>query len=133
MTISAEDRLAINEVLALYGHLLDEDRYDDLHEVFAEEFAFDGTAFGFGVMRSVEELKANWSDNDHHNRLQHHTTNVVVNEDPDGTVRAISKAIGIGIKGRSGSATYHDILAKTSEGWRLTSREASLPTPRPIT
>ena len=85
MSISVEDRLAIHELLALYGHLLDDDRWDDLHRVFAEEFTFDGTQFGFGVMRSVDELKANWAGNEHHSSLQHHTTNVVVTEDSHGT------------------------------------------------
>jgi 3-phenylpropionate/cinnamic acid dioxygenase small subunit len=132
MSISIEDRLAIHEVLALYGHLLDEDRWDDFHQVFAEEFAFDGTMFGFGVMHSVEELKANWASNEHRNSLQHHTTNVVVTEGPDGTVHAVSKAIGVGMKGRSGSATYRDVLIRTSAGWRLASRQALLPTRRQV-
>jgi hypothetical protein len=130
MSISVEDRLAIHELLALYGHLLDDDRWDDLHRVFAEEFTFDGTQFGFGVMRSVDELKANWAGNEHHSSLQHHTTNVVVTEDSHGTVHAISKAIGVGRKGRSGGATYRDVLVKTNAGWRLASRQALLPTRR---
>jgi hypothetical protein len=61
--------------------------------------------------------------------LAHHATNIVVTEDPDGTVRVLSKGIGVGNRGRVGSVTYHDVVVRTADGWRLAHRRAELRRP----
>lgn len=76
------DRLAIHELLALYGHLVDERRWDELHRVLV-----------------------------------------------DGTVRVLSKGIGVGSGGRVGSVTYRDVAVRVDGGWRLASRTVELRRP----
>ena len=61
--------------------------------------------------------------------LAHHTTNVVVLQDDDGTVRVLSKGIGVGEAGRVGSVTYRDVVVRTEAGWRFASRTAELRRP----
>jgi hypothetical protein len=58
--------------------------------------------------------------------LAHHTTNVVVTEQADGTATIFSKGIGVGRKGRVGSVTYNDIAVRTDQGWRLAKRVVTL-------
>jgi 3-phenylpropionate/cinnamic acid dioxygenase small subunit len=131
MTLSADDRLAIHELLSLYGHLIDQRRWDDLAQVFAENMVFDATSFGQTLTTSRRELIERWRTDLSMHPLAHHVTNIVITEDSDGTVRVLSKAIGVGRKGRVGSATYDDVVVRTPEGWRLSRRVATLRRPDP--
>jgi len=47
--LSLEDRMAITELIALHGHLVDDGRLDELNLVFAEDVTHDLTAFGLGI------------------------------------------------------------------------------------
>ena len=56
-------------------------------------------------------------------------SSIVMTEDPDGVVRVLSKGIGVGRRGRVGSAVYRDVVVRTSAGWRLAARRAELRRP----
>ena len=129
MAVTSEDRIAIQELLSLYGHLIDQRRWDEMAEVFTDDIVFDATSFGHGVTTSYQDLIDHWKSDDSMHPLAHHVTNVVVSEDREGTVRVMSKAIGVGRKGRVGSATYDDVVVKTPRGWRLARRVAILRRP----
>jgi hypothetical protein len=124
------DRLAIHELLGLYGHLIDERRWDELHRVFTDDVVYDATDFGMPVTRSLDELVAEWTSEAGMARhpLAHHATNVVV-EAADDEVRVRSKGLGVGAGGRVGSVTYDDVVVRTEAGWRLASRTARLRRP----
>ena len=77
---------------------------------------------GFPPAHGVDEIRAQWASENAPHPLAHHGTNIVRSEDPDGTVRIISKAIGVGYKDRVGSAPYQDVVTRTSEGWRFVHR-----------
>jgi SnoaL-like domain len=126
MTLDAADRIAIHELLGLYGHLIDERRWSELDQIFTPDAVYDATSFGQAVTNSLAALLEHWSSDMSLHPLAHHATNVVVTEDADGTVRVLSKGIGVGRKGRVGSATYRDIAIRTPDGWRLASRTAIL-------
>lgn len=126
MTIEVADRLAIHELLGLYGHLIDQRRWDELDKVFTADLVYDATDFGQRVTRSLAELQAVWTGDLSIHPLAHHATNIVVTEDADGTVRVLSKGIGVGNRGRVGSVTYHDVVVRTPDGWRLAERRAEL-------
>lgn len=125
------DRLAIHELLGLYGHLIDDRRWDDLHLVFTEDVVYDASDFGMAVTRSITELVAEWTSEAGMARhpLAHHATNIVVEVDAGGTVRVRSKGLGVGAGGRVGSAVYDDVVVRTGAGWRLASRTARLRRP----
>ena len=129
MTMDVGDRLAIHELLGLYGHLIDQRRFGELELVFTEDAVFDATDFGHPVTTSLEELRAHWSSDAAMHPLAHHATNVVVTQDEDGTVRVLSKGIGVGERGRVGSVTYYDVVRNTDQGWRLSYRRAELRRP----
>ena len=123
------DRLAIHELLGLYGHVIDERRWDDLDLVFVDDVEYDASDFGQGIIYGLPALRALWAGDESIHPLAHHATNIVVSEDPDGTVRVHSKGLGVGPKGRVGSAVYHDVVVRTDLGWRLAYRRASLRRP----
>jgi len=124
--LDIEDRLAIHELLGLYGHLIDERRWNELDQVFTADAVYDASDFGHQVTTSLADLIAHWTSDLSMHPLAHHATNIVVTEDADGTVRVHSKGIGVGRKGRVGSATYNDVAVRTPDGWRLARRTACL-------
>jgi hypothetical protein len=121
--LSLEDRLAITELIALHGHLIDDGRLDQLNRVFAEDVTHDLTAFGLGIhhgLGSVREAAEALGDA---NPVGHHVTNIVIVEvKDDDTVVTRSKGIGIRADGTAGSAVYDDILTKRDGAWRITAR-----------
>lgn len=131
MTIDSADRTAIHEMLGLYGHLIDQRRWDELDRVFTADVVYDATDFGQPITRSLADLRAVWTGDLALHPLAHHATNVVVTEDADGTVRVLSKGIGVGDRGRVGSVTYHDVVVRAPDGWRLARRRAELRRPEP--
>jgi 3-phenylpropionate/cinnamic acid dioxygenase small subunit len=125
------DRLELHELLARYGHLLDERDYDRLGEIFAAEIRYDATDFGQPVWEGLAALIAGMREHDRH-PVAHHSTNVVLGpRRPDGSVRVLSKGPGVGRRGRVGSATYDDVAVPTPDGWRLASRTVTLRRPVP--
>lgn len=123
------DRLEIHELLARYGHLLDERAFDRLGEVFTEDVRYDATDFGepvwVGLAELIEAMRAG-----RRHPVAHHATNVVLGVPrPDGSVPALSKGPGVGRNGRVGSATYSDLLVATSAGWRIAARSVTLRRP----
>ena len=85
------------------------------------------------LFESIEDLRNAptvcrelWSRPDAMHPLAHHATNIVVSTDADGTVRVLSKGLGVGPNGRVGSVVYHDVVERTQAGWRLAARSAVL-------
>jgi 3-phenylpropionate/cinnamic acid dioxygenase small subunit len=123
--MNAEDRIALHELVALYGNLIDERRWDEYDQVFTPDAIYESDRGGWRTT-SLEELVEFWKADMSRHPLAHHTTNVVVTEQPDGTATIVSKGIGVGRKGRVGSVTYRDVAVRTDQGWRLAKRVVSL-------
>jgi len=124
--LDVADRIQIHELLGLYGHLIDERRWEELDQVFTADAVYDPSSFGHPPTTSLSDLIELWTGDMTMHPLAHHATNIVVTEDDGGTVRVLSKGIGVGRKGRVGSVTYRDIAVRTEAGWRLASRTALL-------
>ncbi|MET7469992.1 nuclear transport factor 2 family protein [Micromonospora sp. NPDC005686] len=123
MTLSAEDKLAVHELIALHGHLMDAGEFDRMDELFAVDVVYDVTAFGAGELHGYEEIKQAALALGDRNPVGHHVTNVYVTEDADGTVRAVSKGIGINSDGSVGSVVYEDVVRREAAGWRIAYRK----------
>ncbi|HEY7100595.1 MAG TPA: nuclear transport factor 2 family protein [Mycobacteriales bacterium] len=122
MTVAADDRAEITELLARHGHLFDDGEFDRLDLLFTESVRYDVTAFGGGVLQGIEAIRTATLALGDRNPVAHHVTNVVLTEQPDGAVRARSKGIGIYADGTAGSVTYEDIVVRTIKGWRIDAR-----------
>jgi SnoaL-like protein len=124
--LDIKDTLAIHELLALYGHIIDERAWERVEELFTERTVYDMREFGLGVVRGAQAIRALWSSPRAAHPLAHHATNIIVTADPDGTVRALSKGLGVGPNGRVGSVVYRDVLERTAQGWRFAARAGYL-------
>ncbi len=130
--LSTADRLAIHELIALHGHLIDDGAFDRLDEIFTSAVAYDVTALGGGILcgpAAIRDAGLALGDN---NPVGHHTTNVIVTEGTDQQARARSKGIGVLANGTVGTVVYEDELIRTPAGWRI-SRRKVLPRKRPLT
>jgi hypothetical protein len=124
--LTPQDVLEIHELLSRYGHIIDEREWHRVEELFTEHSRYDMREFGLGEVTGAAAIRAQWSRPDAAHPLAHHATNILVSQDPDGTVRVLSKGLGVGVNGRVGSVVYHDVVARTSGGWRFVSRSARL-------
>ena len=122
MTLAPDDRAEITELLARHGHLFDDGELDRLDLLFTASVRYDVTAFGGGVLQGIEAIRAATLALGDRNPVGHHVTNVVLTEQPDGSVRARSKGIGVYADGTAGSVTYEDEIVRTDDGWRIDAR-----------
>jgi hypothetical protein len=118
--------VAIQQLLALYGHVIDEREWQRVGELFTATAVYDMSEFGLGVVHGAAAIRELWSRPDAMHPLAHHATNIVVSEEADGTVRVLSKGLGVGPNGRVGSVVYRDVVVRTSEGWRFAARKAQV-------
>ena len=122
MTLAPDDRAEITELLARHGHLFDDGEFDRLNLLFTASVRYDVTAFGGGVLQGIEAIRAATLALGDRNPVGHHVTNVVLSEQPDGSVRARSTGIGVYADGTAGSVTYEDEIVRTDDGWRIDAR-----------
>lgn len=122
MTLAPGDRAEIAELLARHGHLFDDGEFDRLDLLFTASVRYDVTAFGGGVLQGIEAIRTATLALGDRNPVGHHVTNVVLTEQPDGSVRARSKGIGIYADGTAGSVTYEDEIVRAGDGWRIDAR-----------
>ena len=122
--LDASDRIALHELVALYGHLLDQRRWRDLDQVFTDDVQFEGTT---ATTHSLAEKVASWSSPEGLKRhpIAHNITNPVVSEDPDGTVRIMCKGVMLWGDGRVNAFTYEDVAVRTGAGWRIARRRVT--------
>ena len=132
MIVTLEDKFAINELINLYGHIIDRQEFNNLNQIFTNDAAFDLSLFQFGkVYQGLDQIIAMMEQSSDH-PVAHHATNIVIQPNFDEaeknnskiieTVHVVSKGIGVGRKGRVGSVVYHDALIKKNDQWRIQHR-----------
>lgn len=119
--LDVADILAINNLINLYGHVVDERQWSRMEELFTDDIIFDMTSFGPEILHGLDALRTCFRDLDRH-PLAHHATNILIETAPDG-VRVVSKGISLR-HGEMGSTVYRDLLRKTASGWRIAHRIA---------
>lgn len=125
MALSVEDRLAVTELIALHGHLVDDGDLDRTAEVFTPDVVYDVSDFGQDRVVGLAALTEAALALGPGNPVAHHVTNVVVTEGPDGEVHARSKGLGVKTDGTCGSVTYDDTVVRVDGGWRIAYRKVS--------
>lgn len=125
MRLTADDRIAIADLIAMHGHLCDDGDLEGLDAVFTPSVIYDVTALGGGVLDGVPGIRDAGLSLGDANPVAHHVTNVVISETQDGGVRARSKGLGVMGDGTVGSVTYDDTVVDTEVGWRISRRVVS--------
>jgi hypothetical protein len=123
--ITAEDRLAIHDVIALHGHVADDRDWGRLGELFTDDAVLDLEDFGYGTLHGLAALRdlSRASQDDKGQPLAHHVTNIAVTGQDGETARARSKALAVMPDGTTGTAVYEDILRREGHGWRISHRK----------
>jgi 3-phenylpropionate/cinnamic acid dioxygenase small subunit len=120
LVMDASDILAIHDLVARYGHVVDDADWQRLSDVFTLDGVFDLEAIGRGSAAGLQELQACFAGLDH--PLAHHTTNVTIEPISGGRGRVRCKYLVVTDDGRARSGEYHDDVVRTAEGWRIERR-----------
>jgi 3-phenylpropionate/cinnamic acid dioxygenase small subunit len=120
--LTAEDRLAITDMINLHGHLCDRGDFSAMANLFTEDVTYDVSALGGGVLAGLSAVREAGIALGEANPLAHHVTNIVVEEAPGGRVRALSKYLAVMTDGSLGTGTYEDTIHKGRDGWKITHR-----------
>ena len=123
--LTADDIVEIEQVIAEYGHVVDNNRWERAHLVFARDFVYDFSAHERPNLHGVIELREALKSR---KVYSHHSTNVSVVETAEGA-RAHSKFIGFPSEGFPISGDYSDDFVRTDVGWRLVRRRSSVREP----
>jgi hypothetical protein len=113
MPLALEDRLAVTELIALHGHLVDAGALDRMDEVFTTDVVYDVSDFGQGELTGLVAVKDAALALGAGNPVAHHVTNVLVEEITDDRVHARSKGLGV---------TYEDTVIRVGARWRISHR-----------
>ncbi len=135
--LSAEDTIALHQLVYRYAQIVDDAEFHDLVDIFTPDIEFDTSAFGNPPLIGIEPVIQSYVDARH--PVAHHVTTPVVTTDADGTVRVRSKVLSLLAGGLCGSGTYDDVAVRTADGWRIAKRVIGLrreqdlkrPPPRP--
>lgn len=127
-TDHAADERAIERVIALYGHLLDERRWSRLDELFLQDATYDATAVGYGLIEGLDAMRDSWSGPGVTHPVGHHATNILIEFVSDDEADVVSKGIAIFAddsgRGPASSVVYRDRFRRTEAGWRIALRRA---------
>lgn len=120
--ISTEDVIALQQLMALYGHVADGDDLGRFREVFTPDAVFDVSAIGGEVHRGLPAIQAFFALGKPPHPPSHHTTNVHVAQEA-GAVRVFSKWMVIArASGGLKTGDYVDEVTGTPGGWRIAQR-----------
>lgn len=123
MTLTADDRLAIHELISVHGHLADNRRSAELDRFLTPDAVYDVEDFGLGAVHGLADIMRLWDDAPGEQPVGHHVTNVLITEQDDGTIRARSKGLAVMANGTAGTVVYDDVVVPTASGWRVSYRK----------
>ena len=134
--LTTEDLLAIHQLEAQFGHVIDDVHRDcnweRLYDVLTEDATYDYSQVGGEPLCGVAAMISHWDAHPEMFPLSHHITNVVITEDDDGTVRVRSKVLAPLSEGLPRTSVYDDLVVRTEAGWRIAYRNATQLTPEGI-
>ncbi len=117
--LDTHDLVAIQQLMAHYGHLVDAREFRRLGDIFSEDGTFDVAAHRAGRHEGLAAVIAFFERATH--PLAHHATNLYVYEEA-GSTRALSKYAVPSEAGRMFGGDYQDVLIRTANGWRIQER-----------
>ncbi|WP_416968783.1 nuclear transport factor 2 family protein [Streptomyces sp. 4F14] len=125
MPLPLEDRLAIHELIALHGHLVDDGDLHRLDELLTPDIVYDLDDFGRSPLIGIAAFRDAALALGPANPVAHHVTNVVVTASDADSAQVRSKGLGVTVDGSCGSVTYDDVVVRTPDGRRISRRRVS--------
>jgi 3-phenylpropionate/cinnamic acid dioxygenase small subunit len=128
--VDTADIVAIQQLMALYGHVVDERAWERTVELFTADAIYDVSDVGLGVHHGIDAIRTLWTSDEARHPLAHHVNTVHVEEGSDGVVRVRSKVAAVGNSGRVWSFSYCDVVRRGADGhWRMAERVITLRRP----
>jgi ketosteroid isomerase-like protein len=125
MALSEQDRIEINDLINLHGHLTDAGKLDQAGELFTPDITYDLNDFGRGSLHGTAVIHEAALALGQANAVGHHVTNIVITRIDDRSARVQSKGIGIKADGTAGSVVYDDIVTRQPGGWKISYRKVT--------
>jgi ketosteroid isomerase-like protein len=125
MALTEQDRIDINDLIKLHGHLTDAGKLDQAGELFTADVTYDLDGFGLGSFHGTAALREAALALGDANPVGHHVTNIVITGIDDRSARVQSKGIGIKADGTAGSVVYDDIVTRQPDGWKISHRKVT--------
>ena len=120
---------AIDRVLGIYSHILDNKRWNELHQVFTEDAVFQIPHLNV-TMNGVSGIIGRFSKQRH--PLGHHFTNPVIDIAADGkSAKVLIKLLVVRADGLAGTGSYEDDFVLGPHGWRIAGRIAKVTQAQP--
>ena len=120
-----QDRIDINDLINLHGHLTDAGELDQAGELFTRDVTYDLDDFGLGSLHGTAAMREAALAMGEANPVGHHVTNIVITRIDDRSARVQSKGIGIKADGTAGSVAYDDIVTRQPDGWKISYRKVT--------
>lgn len=125
MALTEQDRIDINDLINLHGHLTDAGELDRAGELFTPDVTYDVADFGLGSLHGTAAMRAAALALGDANPVGHHVTNIVITRIDDRSVRVQSKGIGVKASEPAGSVVYDDIVTRQPDGWKISYRKVT--------
>jgi ketosteroid isomerase-like protein len=125
MALSEQDRIDINDLINLHGHLTDAGKLDHASGLFTPDVTYDVSDLGYGSLHGTAEMHEAALALGSANPVGHHVTNIVITEIDDRSARVRSKGIGIKADGTAGSVAYDDIVTRQPDDWKISYRKVT--------
>lgn len=126
MALTQQDRIDINDLINIHGHLTDAGKLDQWGELFTPDVTYDLDDLSLGTLHGVAVLRAAALALGKANPVGHHVTNIVITGIDDRSARVHSKGIGIRADGTAGSVVYDDIVTRQPDGWKISYRKVTV-------
>ena len=130
--LTTQDRLEINETLALHAYIFDANELDRVHELFTLDAIYDMTLSGLGAFEGIDSIRAAAAQMhaSGHAPLAHFVTNIIAASSGENEATVQSKGLMIMADGSVHAVTQQDELRRDNGTWRI-SRRVITPTPTP--
>lgn len=125
MALSEQDRIDINDLINLHGHLTDAGELDQAGELFTSDITYDLDGLGRASLHGTAAIRQAALALGDANPVGHHVTNIVMTGIDHRSARVQSKGIGIMADGTAGSVVYDDIVTRQPAGWKISYRKVT--------
>lgn len=124
--LSIQDRLDINETLALHAYIVDTNQLDRLDDLFAPDAVYDmsATESGLGALQGIDAIRiaAGRLAESGHGPLAHFVTNIIATSEEQDTATVQSRGLMIMADGSTHAVSHDDVLQRRRGVWRISRR-----------
>lgn len=124
--LTTQDRLDINETLALHAYIVDTNQLDRLEDLFASDAVYDmsATASGLGTLQGIDAIRvaAGRLAESGHAPLAHFVTNIVATSTGSDAATVQSRGLMVIADGSLRAVSHADVVQRRHGVWCISRR-----------